>query len=114
MLVLTQENIILYVLLALVAYMFICNRNSKNYEKFGESEQLSSINKIDTNMCSPDCCGTQWPVSFTTSKDERINQNDAGDTFIPTNMTCTGLRGRGCVCADKQQYEFLQSRGNNS
>ena len=113
MLVLTQENIILYVLLALVVYMFMCNRKS-NYENFGESEQLSSINKIDTNMCSPDCCGTQWPVSFTIKSDERVDQDDVGEKYIPTNMTCTGLRGRGCVCAEKGQYEFLQSRGNNA
>lgn len=108
MLVLTQENLILYVLIGLVVFM--CLTKKKNYEKFSGNEQLSSIHKIDTNMCSPDCCGTQWPVSFQTKKDARVDK----DKYIPTNMTCTGLRGRGCVCAEKAQYDFLKSRGNNS
>lgn len=112
MLVLTQENIILYVLLALVVFMCLSKKN--RYENFGENEQLGGNHKIDTNMCSPDCCGTQWPVSFQTKRDERVSVEDVGEKYIPTNMTCTGLRGRGCVCADKEQYEFLRTRGNNS
>ena len=108
-----QENkIIIYVVLALVVYMFLTKK--KKCENFAENEQLSSIHKIDTNMCSPDCCGTQWPVSFQNKTDNRVDVKDIGDKYIPTNMTCTGLRGRGCICANKEQYDFLKTRGNNS
>lgn len=112
MLVLTQENIILYVLLALVVFMILSKKTS--YENFGEEENLASNLKLDKNMCSIDCCGTQWPVSFATKRDDRVNPDDKGDKFVPTNYTCSGLRGRGCLCATKQQYEFLMNRGNNS
>ena len=92
--------------------MFITRK--RKYENFGENEQLGSTHKLDTNMCSPDCCGTQWPVSFPNKTDDRVNVEDIGEKYIPTNMTCTGLRGRGCVCANKEQYDFLRTRGNNS
>ncbi len=105
-----RKEIIMYALIALAVYCLFF----KKAENFGIDEQLSTVYKIDTNMCSPDCCGTQWPVSFPLKKDERIDQDKIGDKYVPTNMTCTGLRGRGCVCADKNQYEFLKSRGTNS
>lgn len=104
------KEIIMYALIALAVYCLFFKKS----ENFGIDEQLSTVYKVDTNMCSPDCCGTQWPVSFPLKKDERVNQEKIGEEYVPTNMTCTGLRGRGCVCADKKQYEFLKSRGTNS
>ena len=107
-----QENLILYVLLAFVVFMLLSKKSK--CETFGDDEQLGSTHKFDTNMCSPDCCGSQWPVSFPMKTDDRVSVEDVGDKYIPTNMTCTGLRGRGCLCANKEQYEFLRTRGNNS
>lgn len=109
---LNKENIIFYAFVAVIIYVLFFSKSK--LEAFGEAEDLSSNYKMDTNMCSPDCCGSQWPVSFAITRDERIEQDEIGDKYVPTNMTCTGLRGRGCVCSDKQQYEFLKSRGNNS
>lgn len=103
-----QKNMILYAVLAVVVYMLIL-KPIINSEQFGQENDLSGNYKIDTNMCSPDCCGSQWPVSFATKKDNRIK----GDKNIATNMTCTGHRGRGCVCSDNKQFEFLKNRGNN-
>ena len=108
-----QKNIIVYVLLAMLAYVFLI-KPMNNRERFGQIEDLNSSFKIDTNMCSPDCCGKQWPVSFDMKKDERITDNELGDKYVPTNMTCTGMRGRGCVCSDKKQFNFLRNRGNNA
>jgi len=104
-----QKNIILYVLLAVLVYVILL-KPIMNKELFGQDETLNSGFKMDTNMCSPDCCGNQWPVSFDMKKDDRIK----GNNNISTNMTCTGSRGRGCVCSDKKQFDFLKNRGNNS
>jgi len=108
-----QKNMILYALLAVIVYMLIL-KPIINKELFGQEEDLSGIYKIDTNMCSADCCGSQWPVSFTTEKDDRIKEGEMGTKYIATNMTCSGTRGRGCVCSDKKQFDFLKNRGNNS
>ena len=105
-----QNNKLLYVVLAVVAYLLIVKPMLCN-ENFGQEEDLSGTYKIDTNLCSPDCCGSQWPTSFEMKKDPRIKE---GDEYISTNMTCTGLRGRGCVCSNKNQFNFLKNRGNNS
>jgi len=83
-------------------------------ENFGNSNNLGNCYKVDNSMCSPDCCGKQWPVSFDMKRDSRIGDEELGSKYIPTNLTCTGKRGRGCVCADRRQYEFLKNRGNNS
>jgi hypothetical protein len=101
---------ILYLVLAVIVYMLILK---PIFGKEHFDHELPSTFKIDTNMCSPDCCGSQWPISFAIKKDDRIKQSDIGNKYLPTNMTCTGLRGRGCVCADKEQYKFLKNRGNN-
>lgn len=105
-----QNNMILYAVLAVVVYVLIL-KPIMNREQFGQENDLGGVYKIDTNMCSPDCCGNQWPVSFLTKKDNRIKE---GDEYIATNMTCTGMKGRGCVCSDKKQFDFLKNRGNNS
>lgn len=108
-----QKNMILYVVLAVIVYMLIKNPIMNREHMFGGSG-LNSSYKIDTNICSPDCCGSQWPVSFVKKQDDRIKTNEIGTKYLPTNMTCSGLKGRGCVCADKEQYKFLKTRGNNS
>ena len=99
-----QKNMILYAVLAVVVYMLIL-KPIINSEQFDQENDLSGNYKIDTNMCSPDCCGSQWPVSFATKKDNRIKE---GDKNIATNMTCTGNRGRGCVCSNNKQFDFVK------
>ena len=92
-------------------------KNGKLKPIFGKEHfdhELPSTFKIDTNMCSPDCCGKQWPLSFDLKRDPRIKEGELGTKYIPTNMTCSGKMGTGCVCADKKQYKFLSKRGNNA
>jgi len=103
-----QNNMILYIVLAVAAYMILVKQNSKEF--FLQGSGLGDNYKADYSMCSVDCCGSQWPVSFMKKKDSRIKDNN----YVSTNMTCTGLSGRGCVCYDKKQYNFLQKRGNNA
>tara|TARA_Y200000002_G_scaffold271749_1_gene226285 strand:- start:1244 stop:1570 length:327 start_codon:yes stop_codon:yes gene_type:complete len=105
-----NKNTLVYVLLAIVVFFLISN---KMKESFNSGSNLSGCYKMDTNMCSPDCCGKQWPLSFDLKKDPRIG-NELGKKYIATNMTCTGKMGTGCVCADPKQYEFLSMRGNNA
>ena len=107
---LSQDNLLLLILLAVLIMYFMCNSK----ETFNSGSGLRNCYKMDTNMCSPDCCGTQWPVSFNVKKDPRIKEGDIGTKYIPTNLTCTGKTGSGCVCADKKQFKFLANRGNNA
>ena len=34
--------------------------------------------------------------------------------YIPTNYTCTGHHGTGCVCITKEQRDYLAERGDNA
>ena len=108
----SNDNKCLYVVLAVLAYFLIVRPALT--EKFGNQTNLGNCYKMDKTICSPDCCGKQWPVSFDMKKDPRINDDELGTKYMPTNLTCTGKRGRGCVCADKRQYQFLKNRGNNA
>tara|TARA_X000000950_G_scaffold192834_1_gene232594 strand:+ start:1027 stop:1377 length:351 start_codon:yes stop_codon:yes gene_type:complete len=107
----SQNNMLLLILLAGILIYMMCS-NSK--ESFNSGSGLRNCYKMDTNMCSPDCCGKQWPVSFNLKRDPRIKKGELGSKYIPTNMSCTGKRGSGCVCADRKQYKFLTHRGNNA
>ena len=106
-----DKKTLVYVLIALVVFYLLF---SKAKEGFHGGSNLSGCYKMDTNMCSPDCCGKQWPVSFNIRKDPRIKEGELGTKYIATNMTCSGKMGTGCVCADKKQYKFLANRGNNA
>ena len=106
-----DKKTLVYVLIALVVFYLLF---SKAKEGFHGGSNLSGCYKMDTNMCSPDCCGKQWPVSFDLKRDPRIKEGELGTKYIATNMTCSGKMGTGCVCADKKQYKFLAHRGNNA
>lgn len=106
-----DKKTLVYVLIALVVFYVLF---SKAKEGFHGGSNLRGCYKMDTNMCSPDCCGRQWPVSFDLKRDPRIKEGELGTKYISTNMTCSGKMGTGCVCADKKQYKFLSNRGNNA
>ena len=106
-----NKNTLVYVLIAVVVFYLLSNKMN---ESFNGGSNLKGCYKMDTNMCSPDCCGKQWPLSFDLKKDPRIKEGELGTKYIPTNMTCSGKMGTGCVCADKKQYTFLSKRGNNA
>ncbi|AEQ33193.1 hypothetical protein [Megavirus chiliensis] len=75
------------------------------------SHQLSTV---DNAICSPDCCGTQWPMSDgLTAEDIKYqisNMNNKNN--IGTNYTCSnGNNGRGCPCLTPKSYNMLTNRG---
>lgn len=104
-----DKKSIVYIIIGLVILFYFY----KSKETFN-NDNSSECYKLDTNMCSPDCCGSQWPVSFHINRDPRIKPGELGTKYISTNMSCTGKMGSGCICADKKQYDFLSSRGNNT
>ena len=108
----SDNNMVCLMLLAVIFFMFVVPTMRKKDTKESFSP-LDDCKKPDTFMCSPDCCGPQWPVSFDVKRDPRIKENDIGTKYVSTNLTCNGIRGAGCVCATKKQRKFLQTRGNN-
>ena len=103
--------VILVILILGVIYQLILKKESFENDS---GSNLNECYKLDTNMCSPDCCGSQWPISFDIQKDPRIKEGELGGKFISTNMTCSGKMGTGCVCASRSQYSFLSDRGTNA
>jgi hypothetical protein len=85
-------------------------------DKQNSNEQIDNfsnlIRKIDQNICSPYCCKhTQWPVSFNTTN-PKVDPNLFKD-YIGTNLSCNGgPDGGGCLCVNKEDYEYLSKRGN--
>ena len=72
--------------------------------------------KLENKMCSKSCCSPQWGVS--PESDDRIQPNDLGTKFLPTNYMCSGDnpgdKGNGCVCVDKDTFSYLGNRGGNN
>ena len=91
-----------------VVLFFLLKQNSM--ERFGPEEKITNLEKVDTNICSPVCCGTQWPTSVPLPQDDRLK----GKEYASTNFTCSGKKGTGCVCSTGSQMEFLSNRGNNA
>lgn len=108
----SNDNTLVYVLIAIIVIYIICNRMKETFLSSGTN--LKGCYKLDQNMCSVDCCGKQWPVSFDMKKDPRIKEGELGSKYLPTNMSCTGKMGTGCICASNQQYQFLTDRGTNA
>ena len=83
-------------------------------DKQNNKEQFDNFNnlvKIDQNMCSPQCCKhTQWPIPFNTT-DPNIDQKLFKDT-IGSNFSCNnGPTGGGCLCVNKNDYQYLSNHG---
>ncbi len=91
----------------IVMYLIKSGADVNTKDKDGQSPLLRAITKLSDS-------GKQWPLSFDVKRDPRINDGELGTKYIPTNMTCSGKMGTGCVCADKKQYTFLTNRGNNA
>ena len=121
----TQDIVFLVVLLIgillfyTMVYPTIEKKDLETKENFVQS--LNNNYKVDLIKCSKDCCGEQWPVSFDLKKDPSIhagNGTKPGE-YIPNNFTCSGGvgvedLGVGCPCWNKDQRDFLASRGNNA
>ncbi len=118
-----DTNFLIMVILGIVIfYMFVypCLEKKDKEVKENFENTLNNLYKIDMGMCSPDCCGSQWPVSFDTVRDSNIGEGEVtkegvkGTKYTTSNFTCSGLNGRGCLCLTNDQHEILASRGGNA
>ena len=97
-------------LLIVVFFVFVMpmleKQSSQNKEDFSNSMKQFLVpvkSKIDTLKCSHSCCNwNQWPVPH-------MKKNNS----IGTNLMCNRGNGSGCVCAKKEDLEFLGKRGGN-
>ena len=111
-----SQSIVCIVVVVAVFFLLILPQ----LEKMRESEEnelrekfnnkLNDFHKIDTNICSANCCGNQYPIGFDVKEDKRL----IGGKYVPTNYTCTGHHGTGCVCLTKEQKDYLTERANNA
>ncbi|AZL89376.1 hypothetical protein QKC54_gp0452 [Megavirus baoshan] len=130
---LIQGIIVIVILLIIIYFLFLSDKSQNTYpERFDMAEnqftnfdQKTKLNNyytpmshqlstIDNAICSPDCCGTQWPMSDgLTAEDIKYqisNMNNSNN--IGTNYTCSnGNIGRGCPCLTSRSYNMLSNRG---
>ena len=72
-----MNNILVCVIFVILILGVIYQLILKNETFENDSgSNFSDCYKMDTNMCSPDCCGNQWPVSFDIEKDPRIDDDN--------------------------------------
>jgi hypothetical protein len=107
-----QRTLVYIIIGAFVFFFLVMPMLSK--ETFVETaENVSSLPKIDTNVCSRDCClHTQWPVAHAP-----VNKEMAAK-YIGSNMMCnnggSGNTQGGCVCFSKSDFNYLANRGTNA
>jgi len=115
-LVKSEESQSILCIIVMVAIFFLVilpkiekMRKQEDDELIEKYTNLNDFHKIDTNICSANCCGSQYPISFDVEDDPRLKSGK----YVPTGMTCTGHHGTGCVCVTKEQKDYLTKRGNN-
>ena len=114
-----SQSIICIVVVVAVFFLIILpqiekmrkSEEDKVRENFKNNNILNDFHKVDTNICSANCCGIQYPVSFDVKKDERLVD---GKKYVASNYTCTGHHGTGCICLSKEQRDYLAERGDNA
>ncbi|ANB50592.1 hypothetical protein [Powai lake megavirus] len=130
---LVQGIIVIIILLIIIYFLFLSDKSQNTSpERFDMTENQfynldhkttlddyytpisHQLSTIDNAICSPDCCGTQWPMSDGLTvediKSQMSNMNNKNN--IGTNYTCTnGNNGRGCPCLTPESYSMLTNRG---
>jgi hypothetical protein len=67
---------------------------------------------IQHNLYSPSCCSSQYPTPFKTKHNPYVCKNK--DKFVGSPYYGqTSFNDSGCLCATKEQIEFLYNRGGN-
>jgi hypothetical protein len=81
---------------------------------YGKVDSLSPVRMgLNYNLCSKSCCSQQWPVPFSLAPDKLVK--DSGKEYVPSSYTCNNSwQDSGCLCMEKDQALFLESRGTNS
>ncbi len=118
---LNNNQVLTMVLLGTVFFfIFVMPMIESNYkkdlnklqEKF-DNKSDKAITKLDKNFCSPQCCKhVQWPVPHD-AKTGPIPK-DQLDKYIGTNFSCNFGNSSGCLCIDKDDFNYLANRGGNS
>jgi hypothetical protein len=82
-------------------------------EKLTNITNITNTPKLDTNICSKQCCNhTQWPVPDDV-KTKEISDKDM-EKYIGTNLSCNFGSGSGCLCVTKDDFKYLANRGSNA
>jgi len=67
---------------------------------------------LHTNMCSPQCCSSQYPTPHKMTHDKKLCNLQ---NFVPNNMTCqNSWNNSACLCLTKDQANNLYNRGGNA
>jgi hypothetical protein len=100
------NTLIVGFILGVIVYSYVLPSLAKETEKMASLED-EGILKVDTNMCSRDCCKhSQWPVPFEGEEGE-------DDGNVSSNLMCNGGSGGGCVCLKKEDKTYLSGRAKN-
>ena len=119
----TQNNdtkSLLYVIVGAIIFFLIvmpllsrsCDRRNREVR-----EKLSNIgkniSKIDTRMCSPQCCKfTQWQLPKEIQPKGPMTEDQLKDV-IGSNFSCGWGEGGGCVCLTKDDFNMLSDHAGN-
>jgi hypothetical protein len=117
-----NQALVLVILLIIIFFVFVLPKidaaNKKELALIQQKikEKLENTNtrltQIDKLICSKQCCKhTQWPVPKDMLTHDMTDELAAN--FIGTNMSCNLGNGSGCVCATKDDFDYLATRGTN-
>ena len=115
-----SDSILWLIVVVVIFFTFILPKIEKCYRQENQEflekfTSLNNCNKVDLDVCSPACCGTQWPTGIKLT-DKKLEDLDIENKYVPSNYFCSGTgkgQGPGCVCIPKAQRKFLYNRGNN-
>uniref|UniRef100_A0A6C0D9I1 Uncharacterized protein n=1 Tax=viral metagenome TaxID=1070528 RepID=A0A6C0D9I1_9ZZZZ len=108
--------LIILICIAIVFFVLILPKLEKQSmaEYNSVYENFNNITKdlpmIDQHICSAQCCKfVQWPIPF---NNEPLGSKENLSNYIGSNMTCNnGQSGGGCVCIQKNDYDYLANHG---
>ena len=100
---LINKNLIIVVGIVFIYIKYILPLLYKYTENMSNVEQ--GLRKLDTNMCSKDCCNhTQWPYPHDTRTKEMKEK------YVGSNFSCEN----GCLCVKQNDLTNISLRGNNT
>jgi hypothetical protein len=109
-------NKILFCIILVLCLFILCNGStcqSKENLANIDDDNNNKLKKIDTNICSKQCCKfTQWSVPFNLTEGP-ISDADL-QKYKGSNLSCNYGEGSGCVCVSDDNLNYLANRGGNS
>lgn len=77
----------------------------------GAGGALEKKQKLNMSKCSKACCNRR--ADYPNGIDTNEEGVDASK-YVPTNLMCNWGEGSGCLCVDKEQSDYVATRGGNS